>query len=127
MDVETEGMTAAEDSAARADRKMDELHKDVVGVRIALAELTAEVKASNAAQLLRDQAVTDHEQRLRALEDRPASPDHEARIRALEGTVPDDLPRQLEDGKRFRWMLVGGALAVGGAAGGVAGVLAKLL
>ncbi len=96
---------------ARTERKMDELHSDVVGVRIALAELTAEVKASNAAQVVRDTAASDHEQRLRALEDR----------------TPHDLPKQLEDGKRFRYMLVGGAVAAGTAGGGIAAVIARAL
>ena len=90
---------------------MDELHSDVVGVRIALAELTAEVKASNAAQVIRDAATADHEQRLRRQEE----------------LVPHDLPQQLEDGKRFRYTLVGAALAGGGVVGGIAGAVARFL
>lgn len=100
-----------ESVTARAERKMDELHSDVVGVRIALAELTAEVKASNAAQVVRDAASADHEKRIRALEER----------------TPHDLPRQLEDGKRFRYMLVGASLAGGGVVGGIAGAVARFL
>jgi len=104
-------VTTQDAAAQRQERKMDELHSDVVGVRIALAELTAEVKASNAAQVLRDKAVTDHEDRLRSLEER----------------TPHDLPRQLEDGKRFRYMLVGAALTGGGVVGGIAGAVARFL
>lgn len=96
---------------SRAERKIDELHSDVVGVRIALAELTAEVKASNAAQAVRDAAVSDHE----------------LRLRSLESLTPDDLPKQLEDNKRFRWLLIGGTLAGGGVVGGIAGALTKAI
>lgn len=102
-------MTAPDNS--RAERKIDELHSDVVGVRIALAELTAEVKASNAAQAVRDAAVSDHELRLRALEVR----------------TPDDLSKQLEDSKRFRWLLIGGTLTGGGVIGGIAGAITKAI
>jgi len=95
---------------------MDELHKDVVGVRIALAELTAELKASSAAQVLRDST---------AARDRADVADHELRLRQLEARTPEDLGKQLEDSKRFRWTLVGSALAGGSALGGLAGALVK--
>lgn len=45
--------------------------------------------------------------------------DHEDRIRWLTARVPDDLPKQLDDAKRFRWTLLGGAAAAGTAAGGI--------
>lgn len=105
-------MTATDDSSTvRAERKMDELHEDVVRVRIVLAELTSEVKAANAAAATRDARQQDHEQR----------------IRELERVVPDDLPLQLEQGKRFRYMLVGAALAGGGVVGGITGAAARFL
>lgn len=109
MSSDQDAVTRSDATQARTERKMDELHSDVVGVRIALAELTAEVKASNAAQLVRDTAVSDHEKRLRSLEER----------------TPHDLPKQLEDGKRFRYMLVGAAAAAGTAGGGLAAVIAR--
>ena len=58
---------------------------------------------------------SDHETRLRAVEQRPPDAaaaaqvaDHEIRLRSLE---------------RARWLLVGGAIAAGGVAGKVAGFL----
>jgi hypothetical protein len=117
VSASVDGATAAATATgARTERKLDELHQDVVGVRIALAGLTAELKAANAAQSLRD---ATHER------DRKDVEDHELRLRQLEARVPEDLGKQLDDGKRFRWMLVGSALAGGSALGGLAGALVK--
>jgi hypothetical protein len=44
-----------------------------------------------------------------------------------EGRTPDDLGQQLEAAKKFRWTLVGSAIAGGGALGGIAGAIAKAL
>lgn len=51
--------------------------------------------------------------------------DHEVRIRWLRERVPDDLPRQLDEAKRFRWMLLGGAAAAGTAGGGIAAAVLR--
>lgn len=103
---------------ARTERKMDDLHTDVVGVRIALAELTAELRAAGAAQVLRDAG---------SERDRQLVNDHELRLRKLEARTPEDLPKQLEDSKRFRYMLVGAAAATGTAGGGVAALIVRAI
>lgn len=49
--------------------------------------------------------------------------DHEGRLRALETRVPADLPKQLADASRFRWVLLGAAAAAGAAGGRLMTVL----
>lgn len=49
--------------------------------------------------------------------------DHETRMRTLENAVPSDLRTQLEDLKKFKWLLLGAATVMGGAAGKLVGLM----
>jgi hypothetical protein len=65
----------------------------------------------------------DHEARLRAVEVRPVVDlTHEVRLQRLEADGDATVPVRLAKLERAYWLLIGGAVVLGGSAGGIASV-----